>query len=155
MPAQSQVDVFFFCARSKRMLFIKWVLAVLFCLQILSYFCIGMSEWMIVLRIVLRNGQPPYSVMRILMLCIVFLYIVSSSSSSSKVIIFCGFSTLNPFLEMGLILDNKKKKQSVYLNRFQCGVLYLRYFYFCRFKKHVHRKSISGISVLCFFSFCF
>lgn len=78
----------FFNARSKWMLFIKWVLAVLFLLQTLSYFCIGMNEWMIILRIVIRNGQTPYSVMRILMLCIVFLYIVCSSPSSKKWLFF-------------------------------------------------------------------
>lgn len=45
LPAQSQVDVFFLMpGASECLIFIKWVLAVLFPLQTLSYFCIGMND---------------------------------------------------------------------------------------------------------------
>lgn len=111
--------MFFLNARSKWMLFIKWVLAVLFLLQTLSYFCIGMNEWMIILRIWIRNGQTPYSVMRILMLCIVFLYIVCSSPSSKKWLFFVDSVHLTHFWKWDL--SSIKKKVCI---KIDCNVVF-------------------------------
>lgn len=80
------------------------------------------------------------------------LYIVCSSPSSKKWLFFVDSVHLTHFWKWDL---SSIKKKSVYLNWLQCGVLYLRYFYFCRFKEHVHGRSLlSGIFLLLFVSFC-
>lgn len=85
---QSQVDFFFILMPgASECINFKWVLAVLFPLQT-SYFCIRINIY-VCSEDCIQKLTTPYSVMHMLLLCIVSLYIVCSSPFS-KVIIFCG-----------------------------------------------------------------
>lgn len=84
---QSQVDFFILMPGASECINFKWVLAVLFPLQT-SYFCIRINIY-VCSEDCIQKLTTPYSVMHMLLLCIVSLYIVCSSPFS-KVIIFCG-----------------------------------------------------------------